>query len=186
MTDTRGNEFEEFCLKRELLMGIFEKGWEKPSPIQEASIPIALSGKDVLARAKNGTGKTGAYSIPVLEQVDPKKDCIQGELLFLFTKCDEHVCSAVSLPVKRYKFGVDAAHIVLFTVFTIACMHSLLEAQILTYLKIQCIPQGNTQYLHYKGQVVSDVYYENQEMHKCTLGEVWFCTIKDTDAGSDC
>lgn len=69
VTDTRGNEFEEFCLKRELLMGIFEKGWEKPSPIQEASIPIALSGKDVLARAKNGTGKTGAYCIPVLEQV---------------------------------------------------------------------------------------------------------------------
>ncbi|XP_077298425.1 ATP-dependent RNA helicase me31b [Arctopsyche grandis] len=78
VTDTRGNEFEEFCLKRELLMGIFEKGWEKPSPIQEASIPIALSGKDVLARAKNGTGKTGAYCIPVLEQVDPKKDCIQA------------------------------------------------------------------------------------------------------------
>lgn len=59
-------------------MGIFEKGWEKPSPIQEASIPIALSGKDILARAKNGTGKTGAYCIPVLEQVDPKKDCIQA------------------------------------------------------------------------------------------------------------
>lgn len=59
-------------------MGIFEKGWEKPSPIQEASIPIALSGKDILARAKNGTGKTGAYSIPVLEQVDPKLDVIQG------------------------------------------------------------------------------------------------------------
>ncbi|KAJ9586785.1 hypothetical protein L9F63_019618, partial [Diploptera punctata] len=78
VTDTRGNDFEEFCLKRELLMGIFEKGWEKPSPIQEASIPIALSGKDVLARAKNGTGKTGAYSIPVLEQIDPKKDYIQA------------------------------------------------------------------------------------------------------------
>lgn len=66
-------------------MGIFEKGWEKPSPIQEASIPIALSGKDVLARAKNGTGKTGAYSIPVLEQVDPKKECIQGKKK-IFTK----------------------------------------------------------------------------------------------------
>lgn len=74
-------------------MGIFEKGWEKPSPIQEASIPIALSGKDVLARAKNGTGKTGAYSIPVLEQVDPKKDCIQGELLYPFTKCDQNLCT---------------------------------------------------------------------------------------------
>lgn len=59
-------------------MGIFEKGWEKPSPIQEASIPIALSGKDILARAKNGTGKTGAYTIPVLELIDPKKDAIQG------------------------------------------------------------------------------------------------------------
>lgn len=81
VTDTRGNEFEEFCLKRELLMGIFEKGWEKPSPIQEASIPIALSGKDILARAKNGTGKTGAYCIPVLEQIDPKKDVIQALII---------------------------------------------------------------------------------------------------------
>ncbi|ALC38298.1 me31B [Drosophila busckii] len=78
VTDTRGNEFEEFCLKRPLLMGIFEKGWERPSPIQEAAIPIALSGKDVLARAKNGTGKTGAYCIPVLEQIDPTKDYIQA------------------------------------------------------------------------------------------------------------
>lgn len=81
VTDTRGNEFEEFCLKRELLMGIFEKGWEKPSPIQEASIPIALSGKDVLARAKNGTGKTGAYCIPVLEQVSVNA---QDNLIFVF------------------------------------------------------------------------------------------------------
>ncbi|KAJ6649803.1 ATP-dependent RNA helicase me31b [Pseudolycoriella hygida] len=78
VTDTRGNEFEEFCLKRELLMGIFQKGWEKPSPIQEAAIPIALGGKDILARAKNGTGKTGAYCIPVLEQIDSSKDYIQA------------------------------------------------------------------------------------------------------------
>jgi len=81
VTDTKGCEFEDFCLKRELLMGIFEKGWEKPSPIQEASIPIALSGRDVLARAKNGTGKTGAYSIPVLEQIDPSKEVIQGMIV---------------------------------------------------------------------------------------------------------
>lgn len=62
-------------------MGIFEKGWEKPSPVQEAAIPIALSGKDILARAKNGTGKTGAYCIPVLENIDATKDSIQGEFL---------------------------------------------------------------------------------------------------------
>ena len=59
-------------------MGVFEKGWEKPSPIQEASIPIALTGRDILARAKNGTGKTGAYTIPILEQLDSSKDYIQG------------------------------------------------------------------------------------------------------------
>ncbi|TRY78550.1 hypothetical protein TCAL_07735 [Tigriopus californicus] len=78
VTDTKGNEFEDFCLHRNLLMGIFEMGWEKPSPIQEASIPVALSGRDVLARAKNGTGKTGAYTIPILEQIDTTKEYIQG------------------------------------------------------------------------------------------------------------
>ena len=78
MTNTKGNEFEDFCLKRDLLMGIFEKGWEKPSPIQEASIPIALTGRDVLARAKNGTGKTGAYAVPLIERCDPSKDEVQG------------------------------------------------------------------------------------------------------------
>ena len=56
MTNTKGNEFEDYVLKRELLMGIYEKGFEKPSPIQEESIPIALTGRDILARAKNGTG----------------------------------------------------------------------------------------------------------------------------------
>jgi len=81
VTDTKGNEFEDYCLKRELLMGIFEKGWEKPSPIQEASIPIAQSGRDVLARAKNGTGKTGAYSIPILDSIDISKDFIQGMIV---------------------------------------------------------------------------------------------------------
>lgn len=34
VTSTKGNEFEDYCLKRELLMGIFQMGWEKPSPIQ--------------------------------------------------------------------------------------------------------------------------------------------------------
>lgn len=81
VTDTKGNDFEDFCLKRELLMGIFEKGWEKPSPIQEASIPIAQTGRDILARAKNGTGKTGAYTIPILDQIDTTKDYIQGMII---------------------------------------------------------------------------------------------------------
>uniref|UniRef100_A0A0N4ZYH9 RNA helicase n=1 Tax=Parastrongyloides trichosuri TaxID=131310 RepID=A0A0N4ZYH9_PARTI len=78
VTETKGIEFEDFCLKRELLKGIFEKGWEKPSPIQEASIAVALSGQDILARAKNGTGKTGAYCIPCIEKIDSTIDAIQS------------------------------------------------------------------------------------------------------------
>ena len=79
MTRTKGNEFEDYCLKRELLMGIFEVGYEAPSPVQEESIPIALAGRDLLARAKNGTGKTGAFLIPLLEKTDTELSHIQGD-----------------------------------------------------------------------------------------------------------
>ena len=81
VTNTKGNDFEDYYLKRELLMGIFEAGFERPSPIQEESIPIALTGRDILARAKNGTGKTGAYVIPTLERLNTKKNKIQAILL---------------------------------------------------------------------------------------------------------
>jgi len=73
VTATKGHSFQDYCLKRELQMGIYEKGWENPSPIQEHSIPISLTGRDVIARAKNGTGKTGAYTIPIIERIDPTK-----------------------------------------------------------------------------------------------------------------
>jgi len=77
VTSTKGNDFEDYYLKRELLMGIFEKGFEKPSPIQEEAIPIALAGRDILARAKNGTGKTASFLIPALEKIDVTKNHIQ-------------------------------------------------------------------------------------------------------------
>ena len=64
-------------------MGIYEKGFEKPSPIQEQSIPRALEGRDILARAKNGTGKTAAFSIPMLERVDTSRNEIQGKARLL-------------------------------------------------------------------------------------------------------
>jgi len=81
VTATRGNDFEDYYLKRELLMGIFEKGFEKPSPIQEEAIPIALAGRDILARAKNGTGKTASFLIPALEKCDPENNVIQVLIL---------------------------------------------------------------------------------------------------------
>ena len=81
VTATKGNTFEDYFLKRTLLMGIFECGFEVPSPIQEEAIPIALTGRHILARAKNGTGKTAAFSIPLLERVQPNKSAIQSLIL---------------------------------------------------------------------------------------------------------
>ncbi|KAF2869185.1 P-loop containing nucleoside triphosphate hydrolase protein [Massariosphaeria phaeospora] len=81
VTATKGLEFEEFYIKRELMMGIFEAGFEKPSPIQEETIPVALTGRDILARAKNGTGKTAAFVIPTLERINPKNSATQALIL---------------------------------------------------------------------------------------------------------
>lgn len=81
VTATKGLDFEDFVIKRELMMGIFEAGFEKPSPIQEETIPVALTGRDILARAKNGTGKTAAFVIPTLERINPKSAKIQALIL---------------------------------------------------------------------------------------------------------
>jgi ATP-dependent RNA helicase DDX6/DHH1 len=96
VTATKGNEFEDYFLKRELLMGIYEKGFERPSPIQEESIPIALTGSDILARAKNGTGKTAAFCIPALEKIDPENNAIQGQLFFHTFKLEFSIWSHFS------------------------------------------------------------------------------------------
>uniref|UniRef100_A0A671M190 RNA helicase n=1 Tax=Sinocyclocheilus anshuiensis TaxID=1608454 RepID=A0A671M190_9TELE len=105
VTATKGNEFEDYCLKRELLMGIFEMGWEKPSPIQEESIPIVLSGRDILARAKNGTGKSGAYLIPLLERIDLKKDYVQA-IVFVPTRELALQVSQISINMSKHLGGV--------------------------------------------------------------------------------
>lgn len=81
VTGTKGTEFEDYALSRDLLKGIYEMGFERPSPIQEESIPVALAGRNILARAKNGTGKTAAFLIPTLERVNPEKNKIQALVL---------------------------------------------------------------------------------------------------------
>lgn len=98
VTSTKGNDWEDYFLKRELMMGIFEKGFERPSPIQEESIPIALTGRDILARAKNGTGKTAAYCIPVLEKVDTSKNEIQGRQRGVVCQRIAHVAHTLLSP----------------------------------------------------------------------------------------
>ena len=47
-------------------------GFEEPSPIQAQTIPLALEGHDVIGQAQTGTGKTAAFGIPTIEQIDEK------------------------------------------------------------------------------------------------------------------
>jgi len=62
--------FEQFKLKKQLRNAISEMGFVSPTPIQEQAFSVVMSGKDVLGIAQTGTGKTLAYSLPILESLD--------------------------------------------------------------------------------------------------------------------
>ncbi len=63
--------FVELGLSEETLRAISDLGYEEPTPIQARTIPLLLDGKDVIAQAQTGTGKTAAYALPILEKIDP-------------------------------------------------------------------------------------------------------------------
>ena len=62
--------FDAINLKENLLRGIYAYGFEKPSEIQQKSIPRVIEGRDIIAQAQSGTGKTGAFTISTLQLVD--------------------------------------------------------------------------------------------------------------------
>ncbi|PHM36006.1 ATP-dependent RNA helicase RhlE [Xenorhabdus innexi] len=59
--------FESLGLKADILRAIEEQGYAEPTPIQQQAIPVVLSGKDLLASAQTGTGKTAGFTLPVLQ-----------------------------------------------------------------------------------------------------------------------
>ena len=61
--------FENLNLIEPILKALQEEGYSTPTPIQEKSIPILLQGKDLLGCAQTGTGKTAAFSIPILQKL---------------------------------------------------------------------------------------------------------------------
>jgi ATP-dependent RNA helicase DeaD len=63
------NDFQSFGFRPELLSGITEAGFLTPSPIQRQAIPLVLEGKDLIAQAQTGTGKTAAYGLPCLNRI---------------------------------------------------------------------------------------------------------------------
>ena len=88
--------FKEFNLKKEILKRLEEIGFEKPSPIQEKSIPVILEGKDVVAQAQTGTGKTAAFSLPILSKMK------KNEKALVITPTRE---LAIQVSEEIFKFG---------------------------------------------------------------------------------
>ncbi|CAM1352254.1 DEAD/DEAH box helicase [Tenacibaculum crassostreae] len=66
--------FTSLGLSKALVKAVTEKGYDKPSPIQEKAIPVILEGKDVLASAQTGTGKTAGFTLPILQNISEKKN----------------------------------------------------------------------------------------------------------------
>ena len=58
--------FDELGLAPEILKAVTEEGYTNPTPIQAQAIPIVLSGKDLMGGAQTGTGKTAAFTLPLL------------------------------------------------------------------------------------------------------------------------
>ncbi|MCF4008913.1 DEAD/DEAH box helicase [Rheinheimera sp. UJ63] len=66
--------FSQLMLPEPLVRAVTELGYETPSPIQAAAIPKLLAGEDVLGQAQTGTGKTGAFALPLLARLDPAQN----------------------------------------------------------------------------------------------------------------
>ncbi|KAL6472390.1 hypothetical protein MHYP_G00185780 [Metynnis hypsauchen] len=72
-------QFHEMGLDDRLLKAIADLGWAEPTLIQEKAIPLALEGKDLLARARTGSGKTAAYAVPVIQRILTSKQTVREQ-----------------------------------------------------------------------------------------------------------
>jgi ATP-dependent RNA helicase DeaD len=73
--------FADLNLSEPLLRALKDVGYESPSPIQAATIPILLANRDVLGQAQTGTGKTAAFALPILSRIDLRKTSPQALVL---------------------------------------------------------------------------------------------------------
>uniref|UniRef100_A0A8C3G6S4 Probable ATP-dependent RNA helicase DDX56 n=1 Tax=Cyclopterus lumpus TaxID=8103 RepID=A0A8C3G6S4_CYCLU len=87
-------QFHEMGLDDRLLKAVADLGWSHPTLIQEKAIPLALEGKDLLARARTGSGKTAAYAIPIIQRVLASKQ-VRGSVR------EQDVRALVLVPTKE-------------------------------------------------------------------------------------
>ncbi len=95
--------FSKLGLSKTTLQGVKAMGWTDPSPIQLRAIPLLLEGKDVIGSAQTGTGKTGAFALPILSQL-PKPD---GKSRVLILEPTRELASQVETAIRDYARFTD-------------------------------------------------------------------------------
>ena len=88
------NGFDKLGLDERVLRAIKSVGYETPSAIQEATIPVLLSGRDVVGLAQTGTGKTAAFALPILSRIEPGQGVPQALVLAPTRELALQVCEA--------------------------------------------------------------------------------------------
>jgi len=79
--DRSGPAFSTLPLPPQVLTNLQQLGYEQMTPVQAATLPLALAGKDLIAQAKTGSGKTAAFSLPLLANLNPRRFAVQALVL---------------------------------------------------------------------------------------------------------
>ena len=95
--------FAELGLRPELLSALTHLGYEEPTPIQRETIPLLLSGRDLVGQAATGTGKTAAFALPILQRIEQTRGKPEAIALILVPTRE----LAVQVSEALYKYGRD-------------------------------------------------------------------------------
>ena len=95
-------QFDSLGLSTEILKAVTEKGYTSPSPIQEKAIPPVLAGKDVMAAAQTGTGKTAGFTLPILHRLSGGKQATRNQVRTLVFTPTRELAAQVQESVSTY------------------------------------------------------------------------------------
>ncbi|MEQ9166438.1 MAG: DEAD/DEAH box helicase [Fulvivirga sp.] len=106
--------FNNLGLSDALLKAISEKGYKNPSPIQSKAIPVVLQGKDLLASAQTGTGKTAGFALPMLQNLSAKQYTGRRKVRALILTPTRELAAQVFEDVKYYGSYLNLKSAVIF------------------------------------------------------------------------
>lgn len=107
-------KFTELGLAPEILRSIADQGYETPTPIQAQAIPVVLSGRDLMACAQTGTGKTAGFTLPILNRLAASKPTGPRKIRVLILTPTRELAAQVEESVKTYGAHLPLKSLVMF------------------------------------------------------------------------